>query len=107
LLNFGEGKYPVTPEAAAKVNVPVGVGVDGQGAGAVGYLVGQAGQGLACMFHMMNEARIGVGMAATMLGMAGYHASLDYAHTRIQGRPIGVGGKKRILFKTHACCWRC
>jgi alkylation response protein AidB-like acyl-CoA dehydrogenase len=41
-------------------------------AGAVGYLVGQPGKGLHCMFHMMNEARIGVGMAATMLGMAGY-----------------------------------
>ena len=71
LLNFGEGKYPV----------------DGQ-AGAVGYLVGQAGKGLHCMFHMMNEARIGVGMAATMLGLAGYYASLDYAKNRPQGRPV-------------------
>jgi len=76
LLNFGEGKYPVQGEA-----------------GAVGYLVGQAGKGLHCMFHMMNEARIGVGMAATMLGMAGYHASLDYAKNRPQGRPMGPAGK--------------
>ena len=76
LLNFGEGKHPV-----------------GGAAGAVGYLVGQPGKGLACMFHMMNEARIGVGLAATMLGMAGYHASLDYAKNRPQGRPIGSGGK--------------
>ena len=45
------------------------------------------------MFHMMNEARIGVGMAATMLGMAGYYASLDYAKNRPQGRPSGTGGK--------------
>jgi len=45
------------------------------------------------MFHMMNEARIGVGMAATMLGLAGYHASLEYAKNRPQGRPIGPGGK--------------
>ena len=57
------------------------------------YLVGEAGKGLHCMFHMMNEARIGVGMAATMLGMAGYHASLDYAKNRPQGRPVGPGGK--------------
>ncbi len=71
LLNFGEGKYPV----------------DGQ-AGAVGYLVGKPGEGLRCMFHMMNEARIGVGTAATMLGFAGYYASLDYAKTRLQGRPV-------------------
>jgi butyryl-CoA dehydrogenase len=45
------------------------------------------------MFHMMNEARIGVGIAATMLGFAGYYASLDYAKNRPQGRPLGVGGK--------------
>ncbi|MFZ2306336.1 MAG: acyl-CoA dehydrogenase [Rhodoferax sp.] len=82
LLNFGEGKFPVGQG-----------GLDGKGAGAIGYLVGQAGKGLQCMFHMMNEARIGVGMAATMLGMAGYYASLEYARNRPQGRPMGTGGK--------------
>jgi alkylation response protein AidB-like acyl-CoA dehydrogenase len=85
LLNFGEGKYPVRGEA--------GGGLDGAGSGAVAYLVGKPGEGLRCMFHMMNEARIGVGMAATMLGMAGYYASLDYAKNRPQGRPSGAGGK--------------
>lgn len=84
LLNFGEGKFPV----------------DGQ-AGAVGYLVGQPGKGLACMFHMMNEARIGVGMAATMLGMAGYYASLDYAKNRPQGRPITGAGKDAAAPQTR------
>jgi Acetyl-CoA dehydrogenase C-terminal like/Acyl-CoA dehydrogenase, C-terminal domain len=59
----------------------------------VGYLVGQPGEGLRCMFHMMNEARIGIGMAATMLGMAGYEASLAYAKQRAQGRPITGAGK--------------
>lgn len=76
LLNFGEGKYPVGGEA-----------------GAVGYLVGKPHEGLRCMFHMMNEARIGVGTAAVMLGMAGYYASLDYAKNRPQGRPVGPAGK--------------
>ncbi len=76
LLNFGEGKFK-----------------PGGKAGAVGYLVGKPGDGLRCMFHMMNEARIGVGLAATMLGMAGYEASLDYAKQRAQGRPITTGGK--------------
>ena len=84
LLNFGEGKYPV---------LSTGGGLDGSGAGAVAYLVGRPGEGLRCMFHMMNEARIGVGIAATMLGMAGYYASLDYAKNRPQGRPVGAGGK--------------
>ncbi|MET1114694.1 MAG: acyl-CoA dehydrogenase [Comamonas sp.] len=76
LLNFGEGRYPVR-----------GAG------GAIGYRVGEAGRGLQYMFHMMNEARIAIGMAATMLGLAGYYASLDYARHRPQGRPAGAGGK--------------
>jgi butyryl-CoA dehydrogenase len=59
----------------------------------VGYLVGQPGEGLRCMFHMMNEARIGVGLGAVMLGYAGYEASLDYARQRTQGRPITGAGK--------------
>jgi alkylation response protein AidB-like acyl-CoA dehydrogenase len=85
LLNFGEGKYPVRGSS--------GGGLNGAGAGAIGYLVGQAHEGLRCMFHMMNEARIAVGLGATMLGFAGYEASLDYARNRPQGRPMGVGGK--------------
>jgi alkylation response protein AidB-like acyl-CoA dehydrogenase len=76
LLNFGEGKYR-----------------PGGQAGAVGYLVGKPGEGLRCMFHMMNKARIGVGTAATMLGLAGYYASLDYAKNRPQGRVLGASGK--------------
>ncbi|QOT78193.1 acyl-CoA dehydrogenase [Cupriavidus basilensis] len=77
LLNFGEGmKYK-----------------PGGKAGAIGYLVGEAHKGLACMFHMMNEARIGVGLGAVMLGYTGYLHSVDYARNRPQGRPIGPGGK--------------
>ena len=52
----------------------------------VGYLVGKPHQGLGCMFQMMNEARIGVGMGAVMLGYAGYLYSLEYARERPQGR---------------------
>jgi alkylation response protein AidB-like acyl-CoA dehydrogenase len=69
LLNFGEGKY--TPEGKK---------------GAIGYLVGAPHQGLANMFHMMNEARIGVGMGAAVLGVTGYLHALDYARNRPQGR---------------------
>lgn len=58
----------------------------GEAGGAIGYRVGQPGQGLGLMFHMMNEARINVGMGATMLGFAGYDASLQYARERRQGR---------------------
>lgn len=52
----------------------------------VGYLVGKPHHGLSYMFQMMNEARIGVGMGAIMLGYAGYLYSLDYARNRPQGR---------------------
>ena len=54
----------------------------------VGELVGTAHKGLAGMFHMMNEARIGVGMGAAVLGYAGYQVALDYAKNRPQGRPV-------------------
>jgi alkylation response protein AidB-like acyl-CoA dehydrogenase len=76
-LNFGEGT----------AHRP------GGRAGAIGYLVGQPGQGLACMFHMMNEARIGVGMGAAALGYTGYLHALDYARHRPQGRLQGAAGK--------------
>ncbi|MFT2720615.1 acyl-CoA dehydrogenase [Deinococcus sp. A31D244] len=58
----------------------------GEGGQTVGEIVGEPGRGLAQMFHMMNEARIGVGMGAVMLGTAGYLASLEYARDRRQGR---------------------
>jgi len=73
LLNFGERRF----EPGGK-------------AGAVGYLVGEPNRGLACMFHMMNEARIGVGLGAVALGYAGYLESLDYARQRPQGRPLAA-----------------
>ena len=85
LLNFGEGKYPVQSD-----------NVNSDGSGAIGYLVGEPGKGLGYMFHMMNEARIGVGLAATMLGMAGYEASLAYAKNRPQGRPVAGGSQKVV-----------
>lgn len=69
LLNFGEGKFQ--PQGKS---------------GAIGYLVGTLHKGLANMFHMMNEARIGVGLGAVMLGYTGYLYALDYARNRPQGR---------------------
>ncbi|HSP37702.1 MAG TPA: acyl-CoA dehydrogenase, partial [Frankiaceae bacterium] len=73
MLNFGEGKYRPGGEA-----------------GAVGYLVGEPHCGLSYMFHMMNEARIGVGAGATALGYTGYLKSVEYARTRPQGRPVAA-----------------
>jgi alkylation response protein AidB-like acyl-CoA dehydrogenase len=75
VLGFGEG-----------TNLPGGV------PGAVGYLVGEVHHGLAYMFHMMNEARIGVGLGATCLGYTGYLKALQYARERPQGRPVTTKG---------------
>ena len=61
----------------------------GEQGGAYAELVGEPNRGLACMFHMMNEARIGVGMGATMLGYTGYLHALAYARERPQGRLPG------------------
>ena len=65
-----------------------GVHRPGGAAGAVGYLVGEPNRGLAAMFHMMNEARIGVGAGAAALGTTGYLKSLRYARERTQGRAV-------------------
>uniref|UniRef100_UPI003593A700 acyl-CoA dehydrogenase n=1 Tax=Aquiflexum sp. TaxID=1872584 RepID=UPI003593A700 len=54
-----------------------------------GFLVGEPNKGLAYMFQMMNEARVGVGMNAAAIGTAAYYASLAYAKERPQGRKIG------------------
>lgn len=69
LLNFGEGRY-----------LPAGR------SGAIGELVGEEGRGLAYMFHMMNEARITVGLVAAAIGYTGYLHAVDYARNRRQGR---------------------
>lgn len=51
-----------------------------------GYLIGEEHQGLRYMFMMMNEARLGVGFGAAMIGYSGYQYSLEYAKERTQGR---------------------
>lgn len=70
-LNFGEGR--ARPEGAE---------------GALGWLLGAPGQGLAIMFQMMNEARINVGLGAAALAGRGYLLSRAYAAERVQGRPL-------------------
>ncbi len=54
----------------------------------LGWLVGEPHKGLRCMFQMMNEARIDVGMGAAAIASAAYYAALEYARQRPQGRPV-------------------
>ena len=84
-LNFGEGKF--TPDGRP---------------GAIGWMVGEMGQGLPQMFKMMNEARISVGLAGAMLAVRGYQMSRDYARERQQGRAVGQVGGDQVAIVEHA-----
>jgi alkylation response protein AidB-like acyl-CoA dehydrogenase len=57
--------------------------------GAKGWLVGEVNRGLACMFTMMNEARLFVGVQGVAIGERAYQAALQYSHDRVQGTPPG------------------
>lgn len=61
-----------------------------------GWLVGEPNQGLKYMFLMMNGARIAVGRGAAAIATAAYHASLNYAKERPQGRQLTSTGKKNV-----------
>ena len=58
------------------------------------WLVGEENKGLYYMFLMMNAARIAVGRGASAIATAAYHASLNYANERPQGRKLSASGKK-------------
>ncbi|BDX29590.1 acyl-CoA dehydrogenase [Mycobacterium antarcticum] len=85
VLNFGEGIH--TP---------------GGEPGAVGYLVGEPHRGLMYMFHMMNEARLAVGMGAVSLGYTGYLKSVEYARERPQGRLVKDPSTPQVPIVEHA-----
>lgn len=57
--------------------------------GAVGYLVGEEHQGIKCMFTMMNNARLNVGLQGVAIGEAAYQKALQYANERLQGKALG------------------
>ena len=65
--------------------------------GATGWLVGEEHGGLAAMFTMMNNARLGVGVHALGAGEAAYQHALAYAMDRVQGRAPVQGGTGTIL----------
>lgn len=71
---YGDGKFGETP-------------------GAVGWLIGEENRGLACMFTMMNNARLIVGVQGVAIADAAYQRALVYANERTQGRAPGWTGK--------------
>ena len=56
--------------------------------GATGWMVGEENKGLAAMFIMMNDARLGVGLQGLAQGEIAYQNAVHYAHDRRQGRAL-------------------
>ena len=69
----------------------------GENTGAVGYLIGNPGDGLACMFTLMNHARLEVGLQGVALSERSYQDALAYAKDRVQGRNSETGEPARII----------
>jgi alkylation response protein AidB-like acyl-CoA dehydrogenase len=67
--------------------------VAGEEPGALGWLVGEENRGLACMFTMMNNARLAVGMQGVAIAEAAYQQALAYAQERRQGKAAGYAGE--------------
>ena len=69
-----------------------GDGKFGDEPGAIGYLIGEENKGLACMFTMMNNARLAVGMQGVAICEAATQKAVDYARERTQGKAPGWTG---------------
>ena len=69
----------------------------GDDGGAHGYLVGAKHDGIACMFTMMNHARLSVGIQGLSISERAYQQALAYAKEREQGRRPGQSGRARII----------
>jgi hypothetical protein len=69
----------------------------GENEGAIGYLVGEPGDGLACMFTLMNHARLEVGLQSVALAEISYQGAVAYARERIQGRDAETGEPATII----------
>ncbi len=70
-----------------------GDGKFGDSPGAIGWLIGEENKGLACMFTMMNNARLAVGMQGVAIAETAYQKALAYARERTQGRAPGFKGE--------------
>jgi alkylation response protein AidB-like acyl-CoA dehydrogenase len=74
VMLYGDGKFGDTP-------------------GAIGWLVGDENKGLACMFTMMNNARLAIGIQGVAVAEAAYQKAKAYAEERRQGRAPGYSGE--------------
>ncbi|MGI9293711.1 MAG: acyl-CoA dehydrogenase [Pseudomonadales bacterium] len=77
-------------------------GSDDKRGGATGWLIGEENKGLACMFTMMNIARLHVGLHGTGCAERAYQMALAYAHERVQGVPVGSADGQAAAIIHHA-----
>ena len=97
--------YPVSVEHKLGIHgSPTCVMAYGDQDGAIGYLVGQENNGLACMFTMMNEARLKVGLQGLGASEGAYQKAVAYARERVQGGVaiIEHADVKRMLMSMRA-----
>lgn len=73
----------------------------GEDTGAVGWLMGEENNGLACMFSMMNQARLMVGVQGVAIAERAYQQAYQFAHERHQGRQPGMGPEETVPICTH------
>jgi alkylation response protein AidB-like acyl-CoA dehydrogenase len=69
-----------------------------------GWLIGQIGEGMNIMFHMMNEARIAVGVQGLSAAAAAYQYALAFTSTRVQGvdiKDFGNAGAPKVTVNRH------
>ena len=69
----------------------------GENEGAIGHMIGKPGQGLVCMFTLMNHARLEVGLEGVGLSERAYQDALAYAKDRVQGRDPETGESTAII----------
>lgn len=90
--------YPISIEHKLGIHAsPTCVMSYGDNGGAIGYLVGKEHNGIACMFTMMNHARIAVGVEGLSISERAYQLALSYAKERIQGQIAGAKEKATII----------
>jgi alkylation response protein AidB-like acyl-CoA dehydrogenase len=70
----------------------------GDSKGAIGYLVGEENRGLEYMFIMMNAARLAVGVQGYAVAERAFQQALEWAHTRVQGKPPAAAPGATILY---------
>jgi alkylation response protein AidB-like acyl-CoA dehydrogenase len=76
---------------------PTATMIYGDQGGAIGWLVGEENKGLACMFTMMNNARLAVGVQGVAVAERAYQQALGYARERRQGRATGAAAASPII----------